>query len=77
MAKENRPNPRTAGLPRIEQWLYVRRLYGLSHAEIQMAVDLSLGPHHLVIYEKRRVKKHGPRSGSSSRAATGTGSEKS
>ena len=59
--KKNRPNPKLQGLSRLEQWLYVQRFYGLSHAAIQMAKELSMGPQQIVTYEKRRVKRRWPK----------------
>ena len=52
-----------AGLWKIERWLYVQKRYGLSDAEIQMAMELSMGPQQIATYEKRRVKKRLPKAG--------------
>jgi len=61
MAKNNRPNPKLQGLPKFEQWLYVRRLYGLTHAQVRMAMDLSMGPFQIASHERRRIRKRLPK----------------
>lgn len=44
-------------------WVGVRTAFGLTDAEVRMAVDLGMSPEELRVYVKRRLKKKMPRLG--------------
>ena len=48
---------------KFRDWVGVREAFGLTDAEVRMAMDLGMSPEDLRVYVKRRIKKRMPRLG--------------